>query len=149
MGWIFSKTGGLQSQPHLRSFIHPRSQIRGLQGLLNLCVFLHRSSAISLTCASAVGGIATRFLIVTTPQRGHPVVLANSLPCLCRETPTALMCVGSLNGTAMVLTTRSTASPLPCLCRGASTAFVRVGSLIGTAMVLTTRSTASPLPCLC
>ena len=90
----------------------------------------------------------------------------SSLPCLCRETSTAVMRVGSLIGTAMVLTpvkttTRSTSSSLACSCRETSSAFISVGRLTGVmlfshisaAMVLTfvkitTRSTGSSLPCL-
>ena len=68
-------------------------------GVSNLCIL-----QIS-TCASAVRSITTRFLIVITPQRDHPVgfFLATS-PCLCRKASTALMRVGFLIGTAMVLT---------------------------------------------
>ena len=125
MGWICSQTGGLQGRPRLRSFIRRRRQIGGLQGLPTLCVLFHRPVAIfALTCASAVRSITTRFLIVTTPQRDHPVVFG-SLPFFCRETSTAFISVGRLIrpfnhiSAAMVLTTRSTGSA----------AFMRVDSL--------------------
>ena len=136
---------GFSGPPASAQFIHPRKQIGGLRGLPALCVLLHRPLAIfALTCASAVRSITTRFLIVTTLQRDHPVVFG-SLPFSCSKTSTAFISVGRLTrpfnhiSAAMVLTIRSTGS----------TAFVRIDSLISAAMALTTRSTGTSLPCLC